>query len=168
MAKETKQVKEEKETKEYEVKELVEGIRTYFVYGLVTDEKNGKKVPRYLRKVTGEDGKATDESIIFTTLYLAGNEERNEKPNFKNFAVQVALAKKVKEAGIDLKVKGKTPIKVRYTITETYNENKGNQFLRQLTNVAIKNGDNWEWVIKPKKKDDNSGKEVVNDDDLPW
>ena len=176
MAKDTKKV-EEKETKQYKVKELVEGIRTYFPLGVVTDTKDGKAVPRFLRKVLTDDKKIDDKSVLFVTLYIAGDQDKNETANFIDFAISVGLAKKVKEAGIDLKTKGKIPVKLRYTITQSYSEEKGNQTLKEITNVGIKNGDTWEWVIKPKKADgeakdggnnDGGKKAVVNDSDLPF
>ena len=158
------------ETK-YEVKELVESIQTHFGTGIV---KNDDGKIRYLRQVKGSDGKVDkDRTKLFVRLYIAGDQDRNETANFKDYAISIAKAAVFKEAGVDLGNKLSSPIKIRFTITETYDkEAKTLRVLRELTNVAHKVNGDWEWIIKPKKTTPEAPEQPqmveVADDDLPF
>ena len=154
--------------KTYEVKELVESLKTYFGVGL-RKNKDGKV--SYLSQVKNDDGSVNkDKTRVFVNLYIAGDKERNETANFKDFAVTLAKATVFKEAGIDLGAKLSTPIKIRFTITERYDsEKKSTSILRELTNVAHKVDGTWEWIIKPKAQPEEEPEVLeVTDDDLPF
>lgn len=156
-------------TKQYEVKERVEGIQTHFGLGVV---KNNEGKIKYLTQIKNEDGSVNKERTkLFVRLYITGDADKNETANFKDYAVSVASAAIFKEAGIDLSGKLSVPIKIRFTITETYNkETKTRNVLRELTNVAHKVGDTWEWIIKPQKAPKTEEPKTVEiaDDDLPF
>lgn len=157
----------EQQTTKYEVRELVESLKTYFGLGL-RKNKDGKI--SYLSQVKNDDGSINkDKTRVFVNLYIAGDKDKNEASNFKDFAVSLAKATVFKEAGIDLGAKLSTPIKIRFTIKETYDsEKKTTSVLRELTNVAHKVDGAWDWVIKPKAQPEEAEVLEVTDDDLPF
>jgi hypothetical protein len=163
------------EVKTYEVKELVESKKTHFGNGFATKTgENGKKQYIYLRKVKNEDGTTNEKQTkVMVSLYIAGDQEKNERSNFKNYAVSLELAKTIKAGGIDLGKPIKTPIMIRFTISENYDaETNSTRVLRELTNVAVRNDGNWDWIIKPKtaepKTEEDVEKVEIDDDDLPF
>lgn len=150
----------------FEVTEVVEGIQAHFGLGVV---KNNDGKIRYLRQEKKEDGSVDEEkTTLFVRLYIAGEEEKNEKSNFKDYALSLARGKLFKDAGIDLGKKLSTPVKIRFTIRETFDKEKGStSVLRTLTNVACKNSQGeWAWIIQPKKSNGNA--QDISDDDLPF
>ena len=119
----------------YQAQELVASVRPFFVKGVAKD-KNGNNI--YLTRIFLEDGKTYDfnRTKLMITLYLAGDDAT--APKFINFACTLQRCKKFKEQGVDLALKSKTPVKVKYSIQE-YTKDNSTHLIREIINISIKN-----------------------------